>query len=68
MVHAGVAHYGHVQYRLALDTGLSGDVFNDSIETINYRLVQLLQTLWVGHGIANAGHDIFTIDHLRIHH
>ena len=68
VVHAGIAHYGHIQDILALDTGLDGYISHDSIETINYCLVQLLQTAWTGHSIGDSGHYVFSVNHLRIHH
>ncbi len=68
MVHTGVSNNGHVKDIGAFNPCNSRGFFHDSIETIDDCLVHILQAFWVGHGVTDAGHDIFTINHLWIHH
>ena len=68
MVHTGIAHDGHVHDILSFNTHCGCDLFRNAVEPVNDGPVQDLKTVWVGHGKADAGHHIFTIYHLRIHH
>src|SRR5512139_1119470 len=68
MVHARITDQGHVDDIGALDFRCPCHLCHDSIETIDDGIVQDLQTIWIGHGVADSGHDILTVNDLRIHH
>ena len=68
MVHTGVPNDGHVYNVLTFNPGRGCNLFCNPIKSINNSAVQNLKTIWVGHGETDAGHDIFAIYHLWIHH
>ncbi len=67
-MHAGVAHNTHVNDVLPFNICRRSHLSDDTIQTIKNGLVKDLQAFWVGHSESDPGHDVFAVNHLRIHH
>src|SRR4030042_5249344 len=68
MMHRRIAHHRQFQDILWFEMAILYNPSDQLIQSIDDAAVYLFKAFWMGHGIGDSRHDIFTKGDLRVHH